>query len=224
MSAFGNILGIRMTLLLGLGPVVSPAPLNAMESIEELEVRQSMIGDSGFKLSMRAGRNGPLGLLGPPFVDDPRFQRGARIVVTMWNGIKPTPIFDGIITKTQYLPGSGENEGRYIMLGRDLTWLMRREQKRVQHPAQDETIIANVITAAYAANGDRSTDPGGPGAAADLFGLELSQCDGRAAWLQGLPRSRSGARCQPALLRSRTASRHAAETDLGKPWPYVGRL
>jgi hypothetical protein len=153
MGAFGNILGIRMSLLLGFGPVVAPAPLNAMESIEEIEVRQSMIGDSGFKLSLHAGRNGPLGLLGPPFVKDTRFQRGARIVVTMWNGIKPTPIFDGIITKTQYMPGSGENEGRYIMLGRDLTWLMRREQKRAQHPAQDETIIANVITAAYATYG-----------------------------------------------------------------------
>lgn len=153
MSAFGNMLGIRMTLLLGVGPVVTPAPLNAMESIEEIEVRQSMIGDSGFKLSLYAGRDGPLGLLGPPFVDDPRFQRGARIVVTMWNGIKPTPIFDGIVTRTQYLPGSGENEGRYILLGRDLTWLMDREEKRVQHPAQDETIIANAVTAAYAIYG-----------------------------------------------------------------------
>jgi hypothetical protein len=153
MSAFGNILGIRISLMLGFGPVVAPAPLNAMESIEEIEVRQSMIGDSGFKLSLRAGRDGPLGLFGPPFVDDPRFQRGARIVVTMWNGIIPTPIFDGIITKTQYLPGSGENEGRYILLGRDHTWLMDREQKRVQHPAQDETIIANVITANYVTYG-----------------------------------------------------------------------
>ena len=77
MSAFGNLLGIRVSLMLGFGPVVTPAPLNAMESIEEIEVRQSMIGDSGFKLSLHAGRDGPLGLLGPSFVDDPRFQRGA---------------------------------------------------------------------------------------------------------------------------------------------------
>lgn len=153
MSAFGNILGIRMSLLLGFGPVVTPAPLKAMEAIEEIEVRQSMIGDSGFKLSLLAGREGPLGLIGPPFVDDPRFQRGARIVVSMWIGIKPTPIFDGIITRTQYLPGSGENEGRYILLGRDLSWVMDREQKRVQHPQQDEFIIANKIAAAYAMYG-----------------------------------------------------------------------
>ena len=152
MSAFGNTLSIRMSLLLGKGPVVGPAPLNAMESIEEVEVRQSMIGDSGFKLSLYAGRDG---LLGPPFVDDSRFQRNARIVVTMWNGVKQTPIFDGIITKTQYIPGSGENEGRYIMLGRDLTWLMDREQKRVQHPAQDESTIVKVIAAAYATYGIR---------------------------------------------------------------------
>lgn len=153
MSAFGNRLGIRASLMLGAGPVATPAPLNAMEAIEEIEVRQSAIGPSGFKLVLQAGRNGPLGLIGPPFVDDPRFQRGARIVLTMWNGIKPTPIFDGIVTKTQYMPGSGENEGRYVMLGRDLSWLMDQEDKRVQHPAQDETVIAAKIVAAYATYG-----------------------------------------------------------------------
>ncbi len=153
MAGFGNMLGIRAALMLGAGPVALPAPLEAMEAISEIEVRQSATGPSGFKLVLDAGRNGPLGLFGPPFVDDPRFQRGARIVVTIWNGVTPTPIFDGVATKTQYMPGSGENEGRYVILGRDLTWLMDKEEKRVQHPAQDETVIANKIAASYAAYG-----------------------------------------------------------------------
>lgn len=149
MSAFGNILGIRATLLLGKEGVVPPAPLEAMEAIEEIEVRQSMDKDSGFKITLQAGRNGPLGALGPPFVEDIRYQRGARVVVIVWNGIKPTPIFDGVITKTQYLPGTGENEGKYLMLGRDLTYLMDREEKRVQHPALTENLVVMMLGAEY---------------------------------------------------------------------------
>lgn len=153
MSAFGNILGIRATLLLGKAGVVLPAPLHAMEAIEEIEVRQSMNKDSGFKITLQAGREGPLGALGPPFVDDFRFQRGARVVVAVWNGIKPTPIFDGVITKTQYLPGTGENEGKYLMLGRDLTYLMDRTEKRVQHPALTENLVIMALSAEYAPYG-----------------------------------------------------------------------
>jgi len=153
MSAFGNILGIRVTLFLGKESVIVPAPLEAMESIEEIEVRQSMEEDSGCKLTLLAGREGPLGALGPPFVDDPRFQRGARIVLTVWNGIKPTPIFDGVVTKTQYIPGSGASEGRYLMLSRDLTYMMDREERRVQHPGLTEDLVVYTLVAQYATYG-----------------------------------------------------------------------
>jgi len=153
LSAFGNILGIRVTLLLGKQAVVLPASLEAMEAIEEIEIRQSMERDSGCKIVLLAGREGPFGALGPPFVDDPRFQRGARVVVTVWNGIKPTPIFDGVITKTQYLPGEGSNEGKYTMLGRDLTHVMDREEKRVQHPALTDELVVFKTVAEYATYG-----------------------------------------------------------------------
>ena len=153
MSAVGNILGIRATLLLGREAVVTPAPLEAMEAIEEIEIRQSMDKDSGFKITLGAGRDGPLGALGPPFVDDIRYQRGARVVVTVWNGVMPTPIFDGVITKTQYIPGTGANEGKYHMLGRDLTYLMDREEKRVQHPALTENLVVATLATEYATYG-----------------------------------------------------------------------
>lgn len=153
MSAFGNILGIRASLLLGKEAVILPAPPDAMEAIEEIEVRQSMEADSGFKITLLAGREGPLGAFGPPFAKDPRFQRGARVVLTVWNGIAPTPIFDGVVTKTQYLPGDGENEGRYLMLGRDLTYMMDREEKRVQHPALTPELIVYALVAQYATYG-----------------------------------------------------------------------
>ncbi|MEO0830846.1 MAG: hypothetical protein AAFY03_10355, partial [Pseudomonadota bacterium] len=153
MSAFGNMLGIRATLMLGAQDVATPAPFHAMEAIEEIEVRQSAVRRSGLKLTLGAGRDGPLGLFGPPFVGDPQFSPGARIGVTVWNGIKPTVIFEGRVTKSQYMPGTGENEGRYVLLGRDLSDDMDREERRTQHPAQDETAIANAIALSYGALG-----------------------------------------------------------------------
>lgn len=149
MSAFGNILGIRMTLLLGFGPVVLPAPAEALESIETFEIKMSAIASSGFKLVLHAGREGPLGLLGPPFVSDPRFQRDARIVVAVLFGVKPVAVFDGVITKSQYLPGMGDNEGKLVLLGRDLSHLLDLEERSTEHPAMDETVIGNLITAEY---------------------------------------------------------------------------
>lgn len=153
MGAFGNLMGIRATLLLGQGPVLTPAGPEVMAALEEIEIRVSSTGPSGFKMTLLAGRDGLTGQLGPPHVEDPRLQRGARLAVTMWNGVVPTPVFDGIVTKTQYLPGSGASDGRYLLLGRDLTWLMDQEDKRVQHPAQDETVIVNKIVAGYAQYG-----------------------------------------------------------------------
>ncbi|MFN9630915.1 MAG: hypothetical protein ACK59A_11910 [Cyanobacteriota bacterium] len=153
MSGFGNILGIRVTLLLGKEALIAPAPAEAMEAIEEIEVKQSMETDSGMKLTLLVGREGPLSALNPPFVQDVRFQRGARAVVVVWNGLKPTPIFDGIVTQTQYIPGHGDSEGRYVLLARDLSWVMDREQKRTQHPALKDEDIVRVLALPYAVYG-----------------------------------------------------------------------
>ncbi len=153
MGAFGNLLGIRCSVQLGRGPVVMPAPPLLMESVLEIEVRQATERDSGFKIVLSAGREGPLGMFGPPFAGDERFQRGARVVITVWTGVKPTPIFDGIVTKSQYIPGTGAHQGRYVMLGRDLTHVMNQEQKREAHPAQDEATVARKIAATYASYG-----------------------------------------------------------------------
>lgn len=153
MAGFGNILGVRASIQLGRGPVLAPAPYGMMEAIDEIEVRLSAIGPSGIKVSLLAGRDGPLGLMGPPFVDNPLYQRDSRIAVTVWNGVKPSPVFDGLITKTQYLPGEGANEGRYIMLGRDLQRVMDLEERHEQYPNQDETAIVQAVAARYSLYG-----------------------------------------------------------------------
>jgi hypothetical protein len=153
MSAFGNILGIRALLQFGMGPVLLPAGLDVMEAIEEIEIDCSARGGANFRLVLAAGRSGPLGLLGPPFVDDPRFQSGGRIAVSMVLGVKPVPIFHGMVTRTQSLPASTTHDGRLVLLGRDLTALMDRIEYQGEWPALAPNLIATAILAQYIPDG-----------------------------------------------------------------------
>lgn len=150
MSLVGNILGVRMNLMIGPSPVALPMPIEALEAIDELEVKLSDREPSGFKLSLHAGRNGPLDFLDPPFIKDPRFNVGARIIVTMIFDVTPTVIFDGLVSQRQVSPGDGPRQGKLTLLGRDLSHEMDKEVKCTEHPAMDETAIATVIAASYA--------------------------------------------------------------------------
>lgn len=150
MSLLGNILGVRMNLMIGPSPVALPMPIEALEAIDELEVKLSDTEPSGFKLVLHAGRNGPLDFLETPFVADPRFFVGARVIVTMIFDITPTVIFDGLVSERHVTPGDGPKQGKLTLLGRDLSFEMDKEVKSVEHPAMDETVIATLIAASYA--------------------------------------------------------------------------
>ena len=149
MSAFGNILGVRMNLLIGPDPVPLPASLKALESFMELEVVNSDRGPSGFKLVFSIGRSGPFDFLESPLVVDPRFDVDARVIVTMIFDVLPTVILDGIVTERNLRPGGASGEGVLTLLGRDLSWQLDKETKQVEHPAMDETSIAALIALGY---------------------------------------------------------------------------
>lgn len=153
MSAFGNTLGVKLTLLAGIGPALAPLDPSGIEAVEDFEAQVGPAGESGLRLVLNAGREGPFGTVTAPFIDDPRFQRGARIAAAVTLGLLPVPIFDGIITQTQYLAGSGPNDGQFVILARDLTHLMDRAVKRQALPSMDETAAAAFLIAPYASHG-----------------------------------------------------------------------
>lgn len=153
MSAFGNILGIRALLQFGIGPVLLPAGLDVMEAIEEIEIDCTARGGGNFRLVLAAGRSGPLGVIGPPFTSDPRFRSGGRIAVSMVLGVKPVPIFHGMVVRSQYLPPTSAQDGRLVLLGRDLTALMDRIEYQVEWPALAPNLIATAILAQYFTEG-----------------------------------------------------------------------
>jgi hypothetical protein len=148
-SLLGNLLGIKANILIGPSPVALPMPIDALQALEELEIKLSDSEPSGFRMVLRAGRTGPLDFLETPLVADPRFNRGARLVVTMLFDAVPTVIFDGLVTERHVSPGEGPNQGRIVLLGHDLSFEMHREVRSVEHPAMDETMIANLIALSY---------------------------------------------------------------------------
>jgi hypothetical protein len=62
----------------------------------------------------------------------------------------PTVLMDGIITNLQLSPGDQPGSGTITVTGEDVSVMMDLEEKSVEHPAQDETIIANKIILTYA--------------------------------------------------------------------------
>lgn len=150
MSLLGNLLGVKANILIGPSPVALPMPIEALQALEELDIKLSDREPSGFRMVLRAGRTGPLDFLETPLVADPRFNRGSRLVVTILFDAIPTVIFDGLVTERHVSPGEGPSQGRIVLLGHDLTSELHREVKSVEHPAMDETMIANLIALNYA--------------------------------------------------------------------------
>ncbi|UVO55696.1 hypothetical protein [Sphingomonas sp. SUN039] len=148
MSLIGNILGVRMNIMIG-NPVLLPMPMEALAGLSELEIMMSDCAPSGFKLVLQAGRTGLLDFLGASILEDPRFAAETRVVVTMIFDISPTVIFDGLVSKRVYRPGSEPGKGTLTLLGDDLSTELDREVKQVEHTALDETMIAIKIAGSY---------------------------------------------------------------------------
>ncbi|HEY0012013.1 MAG TPA: hypothetical protein VGB79_04080 [Allosphingosinicella sp.] len=149
MSLLGNILGVRMNLLIGPSPVALPAPADVLNSVAEIEVELSDEKPSGFRLVLNTGRSGPFDFLEAPFVSHPQLQKGARVIVTMIFDVTPYVIFDGIVTKREYRPGGEPGSGTLTLFGDDLSWELDKEVRQTEHPALDETMIATLIALSY---------------------------------------------------------------------------
>jgi hypothetical protein len=144
-----NLLGVRLNLLIGPDPVALPAPVGLLEALVEAEVTHSEKERSGFRLTFAIGRSGPLDFLDYQLVANPLLQVNARVVMTVFFDITPTVIMDGLVTQRDVFPGDAPGQGRLVLSGYDLSIALDREHKTVEHPAQDETIIAAKIAAQY---------------------------------------------------------------------------
>jgi hypothetical protein len=147
-----NLLGIRLTLLIG--PTVAiPAPPPVADALQSVEVSESDQGRSGFQLTFSSGREGPAGLIDQPLLLNPLLRPFNRVIVMIVLDVVPIVLMDGIITHQQVSPGDNPGTSTVTVTGEDVSVMMDMEERSVEHPAQDETIIALKILASYAQYG-----------------------------------------------------------------------
>jgi hypothetical protein len=147
-----NLLGIHLTLLVG--PTVAvPAPLLLTEALQSVEVTHSDEGRSGFQLTFQTGRSGPFDLIDYPLLSLPLLKPFNRVILIATFNATPRVLMDGIITHQELSPGADPGGATLTVTGEDVSVMMDLEEKSAEHPAQDETIIANKIILSYAQYG-----------------------------------------------------------------------
>jgi hypothetical protein len=147
-----SLLGIHLTLLIG--PTVAvPAPPPLMEALESVEVTHSDEVRSGFQITFQVGRSGPADLLDYALVSNPLFKPFNRVILIVTVSAIPRVLMDGIITHQQFSPSDQPGQSTFTITGEDVSVMMDREEKSVEHPAQDETLIALKLIASYAQYG-----------------------------------------------------------------------
>ena len=147
-----NFVGIHLTLLIG-PSVPLPAPLSVMEALQSVSVTLNHEGRSGFQMTFQVGRSGPADLLDFPLLNNPVVRPFSRVVLVVTVNATPSVLMDGIITHHQLTPSPQPGGSILTVTGEDVSVMMDLEQKTVEHPAQDETIIAMKIIASYAQYG-----------------------------------------------------------------------
>jgi hypothetical protein len=146
------LLGTTLTVLIG--PTVAvPAPPLLIENLERVEVTTSDTARSGFQIVFAAGRSGPADLLDFPLLAAPLLRPFNRVVLVVTFAGMPKVLMDGVITHRELTPGGTPGTTRITVTGEDVSVMMDLEEKSVEHPAQDETVIANLLILSYARYG-----------------------------------------------------------------------
>jgi hypothetical protein len=146
------LLGVHLTLLIG--PTVAvPAPPPLMEALHSVEVTHSDDSQSAFQVTFQVGRSGPADLLDYSLVSNPLFKPFNRVILIVTFSAVPRVLIDGVITHQQLTPSPRPGGSTFTITGEDVSLMMDREEKSVEHPAQDETIIALKLIASYAQYG-----------------------------------------------------------------------
>ncbi len=144
-----SLLGVRLTLLIG--PTVPiPVPSLLSENLDKVEVTQSDEGRSGFQITFKAGRSGPTDILDYQLVSNPLLKQNNRVVVVVTLNAMPRVLMDGIIKHRQLNPSNEPGASTVTITGEDVSVMMDQEEVTVEHPAQNEFVIALKIIAQYA--------------------------------------------------------------------------
>ena len=139
--------GVHLTLMVG--PVVPvPVPRVVLDALTSVEVTSADEGASGFSLSFTMSNRSPLPTLfliagGSPIPI-------VRVVIVATVNGTPNVLADGVVTKTQVMPGSDAGHSTLQVTGEDLTVVMDKiELTGLPYPAMPGEAIVAFILAKY---------------------------------------------------------------------------
>jgi len=147
-----SLMGIHFTLLIG--PTVPvPAPPFLIESLQNVEVTHNDDQHSGFQITFSIGRNGPQDMLDYQHLSTPLLKPFNRVVLIVTFNAIPRVIMDGIITNQQMQPGIEPGTSTLTITGDDVSLMMDREERSVEHIGQPDMLIVTKIILSYAQYG-----------------------------------------------------------------------
>jgi hypothetical protein len=146
-----SLLGIRLTILAGT-TVPIPPPRSITESLVSVEITHSDEARSGFQIVFQVGRD-RTNFLDFPLLQSSQFKPLSRVIIWVTLGVIPQVLMDGIITNQQLSPGSESGGSTLTITGEDVSIMMDRQERNVEHPAQSDAIVATKIIGQYAQYG-----------------------------------------------------------------------
>ncbi len=148
---FDGVFGVRLTLWIGQG-IARPASLPVMEALVSAEIAVSDSERSGFEMVFDAKRSDALAGV-HPIAQEQGLKAGARVVLMATLGVVPKVLMDGIVETAEMKPPETGGTAKLTVRGKDLTFLMDREEREAMHPAQGPGEIALLVLARYAQYG-----------------------------------------------------------------------
>ncbi|KUG57436.1 hypothetical protein AVL62_13510 [Serinicoccus chungangensis] len=147
-----SALGTRLTILAG--PSI-PMPLtpDLTARVRDVTVTESDEGRSAFTITLDAGRSGPLAALDTPVLGRTPLRANNRVVLMVTLGVVPHVLMDGIVTETEYVPGSAQTQASVRITGQDLSLLLDRHEVSAEHVGLTDHLQVLAIAARYAAEG-----------------------------------------------------------------------
>ncbi|MFZ3493211.1 hypothetical protein ACODT5_08265 [Streptomyces sp. 5.8] len=143
---------MRLTVLAGRTlPVPLPGPLTAR--LRSVVVTENDEERSAFTLTLDAGRSATAGAFDVVGLTGPPLAAFSRVVVVVHLGAVPFVLSDGIVTEVRLVPGDSPGAATLTVTGEDISYLLDREERDIEHPAMDaHTQVLRILTP-YATRG-----------------------------------------------------------------------
>jgi len=146
-----NILGVHITLLIGVAGPPLPVPLEISQALKDVNVSHNDQGTSGFQITFQIGRSGPLDLIDYALLRNPLLKPFNRVILLVSFDLVPEVLMDGIITNIQMSPSEEPGASTLTITGEDVSVMMDLEQKNQSFPVLSDYLKVFTIVGQYSA-------------------------------------------------------------------------